>query len=217
MSRMKEMEKQLRDWRKEHPKTDLALSFVPYVGTALAAQDFAEEPTPLGAAGLALSPVAKMVKALRGSAAAQRAIEAWHLSPHKWDKWNWRKVGTGNGQAYPGPGISATRAGVGKSWADSVKGDSDTLYRYVFDIPDDEVKAIEKPLGEFVEQELSKREMIKLLREYRKAGHKTLDTPIPTGYGDYLERQLLIVDPRNVKLKNRYRVDLRTGEEMLDE
>lgn len=63
---MQEQIAALRQWRKEHPKTDLALSFVPYVGTALAVDDFVQDPTWMGAAGLALAPVAKTVKALRG-------------------------------------------------------------------------------------------------------------------------------------------------------
>jgi hypothetical protein len=71
MATPKDYERKLREWRREHPKTDFALSFVPYVGTALAAQDFVEKPTALGAAGLAFAPVSRMVKALRAKKAMQ--------------------------------------------------------------------------------------------------------------------------------------------------
>lgn len=65
MLRQKEAIKYLRNELRKRPLAEFAAGMLPVVGTAIAVNDFIEEPSPLGAAGLALGPVAKKIKALR--------------------------------------------------------------------------------------------------------------------------------------------------------
>jgi hypothetical protein len=63
---------------------------------------------------------------------------------------------------------------------------------------------------------ITKKEMVMYLKALRKQGHKTVDTPIPSAWGDTHARQLLILDPRNVKLKERRIITPGTGEESVE-
>jgi hypothetical protein len=68
----------LRQYRKDHPYQDLAASFVPYLGTALAVDDFVQDPSALGAAGIALSPLTKAMK--MSKAPKQMGIKMYRAS-----------------------------------------------------------------------------------------------------------------------------------------
>jgi hypothetical protein len=148
----------LRAWRREHPKTDLALGFVPYLGTALAADDFIQDPSLLGAAGLALGPLSALRKAKK------LGITTYHGS--KKGPWNELRADLSRPPTHgqiEGPGLYTTENPVhAAAWASKVKidpsrrfsdpwGDMDFVRRrgknalkkpdttiYEVDIPDEE-------------------------------------------------------------------------------
>jgi hypothetical protein len=105
--------KALREWRKENPKTDFALGFIPGIGTALAADDFIQDPSLLNAAALVPWGKAwKMAKGLRsptlGIQGGKRAYHASHAPIEKLEH-KPSEMFQGEGMATEGPGFYLTR------------------------------------------------------------------------------------------------------------
>lgn len=143
---------QLRAWRKEHPKTDFALGFVPYVGTALAVDDFIQDPSLLGAAGLALGPAGKLVSKLRnanklGIVGGRRT---YHASPVPIEelKHDPSKMFQGEGLATEGPGFYLAQH-PGKVVTYMGQGaqinPEKAAYLHQYHLPDEEVARFAKP------------------------------------------------------------------------
>ena len=79
MSKVNEYIEALRAWRGEHPLLDAGLGFVPYVGTAMAMDDFKEEPSLLGAVGLVPPPLVKGIKVWRETNKFRKGLgDLWH-------------------------------------------------------------------------------------------------------------------------------------------
>lgn len=111
----------LRKWRKNHPKADFALSFVPAIGTALAVDDFTQNPTALGAAGLAMTPLSKslqMAKALR-----KMGITTYHgAKKGEWDILRPRPDARTGWGAVEGKGFYSTKDPIhAAAWASKAK------------------------------------------------------------------------------------------------
>ena len=87
---------------------EMALGFVPGIGQAMAARDIERarrdnDPIGMGMAASSFVPFGKLIGALRGGKqmGPVSQLDVYHGSPHKFDKFDASKIGTGEGaQAY---------------------------------------------------------------------------------------------------------------------
>lgn len=103
---------------------EMALGFVPGVGQAMAVRDIErarrdDDPLGMALAGLSLVPFGKMISAMRGGkqVGPVSQLDVYHGSPHKFDKFDASKIGTGEGAQAYGHGLYFAEApGVAKSY-----------------------------------------------------------------------------------------------------
>ena len=103
---------------------EMALGFVPGVGQAMAVRDIErarrdDDPLGMALAGLSLVPFGKMIGAMRGGkqVGPVSQLDVYHGSPHKFDKFDASKIGTGEGAQAYGHGLYFAEApGVAKGY-----------------------------------------------------------------------------------------------------
>jgi hypothetical protein len=113
---------------------EMALGFVPGVGQAMAVRDIErarrdDDPLGMALAGLSLVPFGKMIGAMRGGkqVGPVSQLDVYHGSPHKFDKFDASKIGTGEGAQAYGHGLYfAENPGVAQGYRDALQ-TTDTL------------------------------------------------------------------------------------------
>lgn len=115
---------------------EAALGMTPGVGEALSAVQAGANlrEGKLGGAALSLAGALPVVGALKRGKAAKRGIEAWHGSPHKFDKFDLSKIGTGEGAQSYGHGLYfAENPEVARSYREKLAKDKFSRRNYRVD------------------------------------------------------------------------------------
>jgi hypothetical protein len=96
---------------------DMALSFIPGVGQAMAARDLERarrdnDPLGMALAGTSFVPFGKLIGALRGGKqiGPVSQLDVYHGSPYKFDQFDASKIGTGEGAQAYGHGLYLAEA-----------------------------------------------------------------------------------------------------------
>jgi hypothetical protein len=96
---------------------EMALGFVPGIGQAMAARDIERarrdnDPIGMGMAATSFVPFGKLIGALRGGKqmGPVSELDVYHGSPHKFDKFDASKIGTGEGAQAYGHGLYLAEA-----------------------------------------------------------------------------------------------------------